>query len=359
MILVTKPFMPPFNEVQSYLEKVWEREWLTNDGPLYKELNTKLESYLDSCPLILMTNGTITLQIALKALNIEKKEILTTPFSYIASMSSIVWENYKPVFVDINPDTLNVDASLIEAKINENTGGMLFTHVFGNICDIDKIDELSSKYDLPVIYDAAHAFGVKYKGRSIFDYGTISSCSFHATKLFHTVEGGALFSTNSDLLGTCNFMKKFGHDGPEKFASLGINGKLSEMHSAVGLVNLNYIDRLLEKRKEQYLLYVDLLQSSNSIKFQKLVEMDNYNYSYFPVVFKDENTLLKVKGKLEANNIFPRRYFYPSLNTVDYLEYQSCPISEDISSRILCLPLYDNLLDKEIKLISELVLESC
>lgn len=357
-INVTKPFLPPLNEVNDLLNVAWDNCWLTNDGPLYLELQQKLSEHLNACPNVLMTNGTVTLQIALKAFFFNKKNILTTPFSYVASTSTIVWEQFNPVFIDIDKHTLNVDVNLIEQAIDENTAGMLFTHVFGNACEVEKISEISSKYDIPVIYDAAHAFGVDYNGESIFNYGDISSCSFHATKLFHTVEGGALFSNNEKLLNTCSYMKKFGHDGPDKFHGVGINGKLSEMHSAVGLVNLNYIDELIERRKEQYEYYVHLLKDCELVQFQKISDKIKYNFSYFPVIFNSEIILKIVVEKLQSNNIYPRRYFYPSLNTMDYVEYQSCPISEDISSRILCLPLFHDLTKSDIEKITQILLSS-
>ena len=338
MIPVTKPFLPPYEEYQKYLEGIWGREFLTNNGPLVQELEKKLKDYLNVDYLLYLSNGTIALQIAIKALDLSG-EIITTPFSYVATTSSIVWEGCKPVFVDIDPNTLNISPSLIEAAITDKTTGILATHVFGNPCDIEAIQAIAEKYNLKVIYDAAHCFGTKYKNKSVFEYGDVSTASFHATKLFHTVEGGAVFSKDEIVLERMKFMRNFGHDGPEKFNGIGINGKNSEFHAAMGLCNLNYVDVVLKRRKKQCKLYEELL-AGFSLKTISIGGDSSWNYAYYPLIFSSKKQTLKVKEKLEMNEIYPRRYFYPSLDEMDYIEDQKSSVSRAVSQRILCLPLY-------------------
>jgi dTDP-4-amino-4,6-dideoxygalactose transaminase len=338
MIPVTKPFMPPREEYQKYLEGIWEREYLTNNGPLVRKLEKRLKSYLGVQNLLYVSNGTIALQIAIKALGL-KGEVITTPFSYVATTSSLVWEGCTPVFVDIDPNTLNINPDLIEEAITEKTTGILATHVFGNPCDIEAIQVLADRYNLKVVYDAAHCFGTLYKGKSIYAYGDISTASFHATKLFHTIEGGAVFTNHTDLNHTLRRMRNFGHAGVGKFEGVGINGKNSELHAAMGLVNLNYIDDILQSRKNQCLFYEEQLNglSIRSVNIQPEAE---WNCSYYPIIFESEKLMFEVKNTLEKQDIHPRRYFYPSLDNLDYVKSANVGTSRDIASRILCLPLY-------------------
>ena len=354
MIPVTKTFLPPQEEYQKILKNAWDKGWITNRGDLVLELERKLKSYLNSPNLIMTNNGTIPLQLAIKAMDL-KGEIITTPFSYIASVSSIVWENCTPIFVDIDEEFLTINESLIESAITSDTVAILAVHVYGNPCNFDEIQRIADKHSLKVIYDAAHAFGVAYKGESIFNFGDVSTCSFHATKLFHTGEGGAIFVKNKALYDRIFYHHNFGHDGAEKFHGLGINGKLSELQAAMGLSVFPYIDDIIKKRKEIYNTYIDLLSKNPSITFQKIREDVDYNFAYFPVIFNNEEQLLKVKAVLQKNNIFPRRYFYPSLNTINYLEGQKMPISERIASRVLCLPLYVGLELLDVKRIVKLI----
>ncbi|MEP1305327.1 MAG: DegT/DnrJ/EryC1/StrS family aminotransferase [Balneola sp.] len=345
MIPVTKPFIPPVEEYQNYLEGIWEREHLTNNGPLVQELEAKLTEYLSVQDLLFLSNGTIALQIAIKALEL-KGEIITTPFSYVATTSSIVWEGCKPVFVDIDKDTFNIDPSKIEEAITLETSAILATHVFGNPCDIDTIQEIADKHNLKIIYDAAHCFGTTYKGRSIFEYGDISTTSFHATKLFHTTEGGAIFAKDSDIFSRLSYMRNFGHDGPEAFQGIGINGKNSELHAAMGLCNLKHIETILASRKKQCLKYDELLDTK---MIQKITIQNNsyWNSAYYPTVFKSEDVALKVKKELESNNIYPRRYFYPSLDTLNYVTQTELNVAPSIAKRVLCIPLYFNLTNSD------------
>ena len=355
MINVTKPFLPPIERYEELMTGIWKRNWLTNNGPLVNELELKLKEYLGVNHLLFLNNGTIALQIAIKALRL-KDEIITTPFSFIATTSSIAWEGCTPVFVDIDPHTLNIDPAKIEAAITDKTTGILATHVFGGPCDIDAIEVIAKKNNLKVIYDAAHCFGTKYKGRSVFEYGDVSTTSFHSTKAFHTIEGGAVFTKDPDLLKTMAYMRNFGYNGPEDFAEVGINGKNSEFHAAMGIIKLDWADKILASRKSQSERY-DLKLAG--LKVDKLkFKQSEFNYSYYPIIFREEKDLLKALTTLNGEWVYPRRYFYPSLNTVRYVNATPAPISEDISKKILCLPLYYDLSNEEIDFVCRLLLRS-
>lgn len=354
MIPVTKPYLPSVNEYDEYLNSIWERQWLTNNGPLVNELELKLKKYLGIDYLLYVTNGTIALQIAIKALGL-KGEIITTPFSYVATTSSIVWESCEPVYVDIEEDTFNIDPTKIEAAITSKTSAILATHVFGNPCNIEAIQNIADKYGLKVIYDAAHCFGTKYKNKSVFEYGDISTTSFHATKLFHTIEGGAVFTKCPNLLKKMVYIRNFGHAGAEEIAELGINGKNSEFHAAMGLCNLQHIDEILAKRKSLSLHYMSNLKHLKA-KFPKLNADRDYNYAYFPVLFDSQDLMLRCIKALEAEKIYCRRYFYPSLNDLPFVIKQTVPVCDSIVQRIVCLPLYHTLMSSDLDLISRLIL---
>ncbi|WP_452231459.1 DegT/DnrJ/EryC1/StrS family aminotransferase [Lacinutrix sp. MEBiC02595] len=345
MINVTKTFLPPQTEYQAILERAWDTGWMTNRGVLVKELEAALKSYLETPNIIAMTNGTLPLQIAIKALAL-KGEIITTPFSYVATTSSIVWEGCTPVFVDIHPEYLTIDETKIEAAITSKTSAILATHVFGNPCNVEVIEAIAEKHQLKVIYDAAHCFGVTYKGESLFNYGDVSTCSFHATKLFHTGEGGALFC-KENYYKSMFLHHNFGHDGPDIFNGLGINAKMSEPQAAMGLAVLPKMDVILHERKQVVAAYNRAFENKN-IQLLKIRKYTTWNYSYYPVIFNDEKQLLQVKQALAEKSIIPRRYFYPSLNTLEYVKGQSMPISESISKRVLCLPLYVGLNEKDV-----------
>lgn len=353
MINVTKTFFPPLDEYKIQLDRIWKNEWLTNRGELLLELEGKLKDYLSVSNIIIMNNGTIPIQIALKVLG-NGGEIITTPFSYVATTAAIVWENCTPIFVDIHPDYLTIDETKIEAAITSKTTCILATHVFGNPCNIEAIELIAKKHNLKVIYDAAHCFGVEYKGKSIFEYGDVSTCSFHATKLFHTGEGGALFCNDQDLRHQCFYSHNFGHNGPLDFHGLGINGKISELQGAMGLAVLPHMEFILNSRKQVVDNYNQHLDFSK-LKTIKIRENTQWNYSYYPVIFETEFQLLKVQAALNERQIFPRRYFYPSLNTVEFSKGDTMPISESIVSRVLCLPLYAGLNKEEILSICSLI----
>ncbi|WP_318643147.1 DegT/DnrJ/EryC1/StrS family aminotransferase [Flavobacterium ardleyense] len=355
MINVTKTFFPPIEEYNAQVARIWENQWLTNRGELIVELEQNLKEYLNISNITITNNGTIPLQIALKILG-NQGEIITTPFSYVATSAAIVWENCTAVFVDIDPAHLTINETKIEAAITSKTTAILATHVFGNPCNIEAIEQIAAKHGLKVIYDAAHAFGIVYQGKSIFEYGDVSTCSFHATKLFHTGEGGAMFANDEKLRQQLYYSHNFGHNGPLDFHGLGINGKISELQAAMGLAVFPYMDEILKARKE----VVDYYNSNlnlDRLQTMRIRENTEWNYSYYPVIFESEAQLLDVQKALNEQQIFPRRYFYPSLNTIDYVKGQKMPISEDIASRILCLPLYKGIEQVDLERIVGLVNE--
>jgi dTDP-4-amino-4,6-dideoxygalactose transaminase len=353
MINVTKAFLPPLEEYTAYLQGVWDRGHLTNSGPLVLELEAKLRHQLGVKHLFFVSNGTIALQIAIKALSL-KGDILTTPFSYVATTSSIAWEGCNPVFVDIEEDSLCLDPTLLEQSITPQTSAIIATHVYGNPCDVEAIAEIAERHNLPVIYDAAHAFGVEYKGRPLLSYGTVSTISFHATKLFHTVEGGAIVTNDDGLAHKIAYMRNFGHNGPEAFWGVGVNGKNSEFHAAMGLAVLPYVQRIIERRRELSELYDNLLVDSGVTR--PAIRSDTkYNYAYYPVLLPSEEKLLNVQARLVANDITPRRYFYPSLSELPYANEYRMMVSEDTSRRVLCLPLYYELSSNEVELIADII----
>ncbi len=357
MIPVTKPFLPSQEEYQRHLNAIWNRQWLTNNGPLVNELETRLKEYLDTSNVLFLANGTLALQIAVKAFDL-KGEIITTPFSYVATTSAIVWENCRPVFVDIDSETFNIDPSKIEAAITEDTTAILATHVFGNACDIDAIKAIADKHHLHVIYDAAHCFGTRYKNKTVFEYGDVSTASFHATKLFHTIEGGAVFCQDNELADRMGLLRNFGHTSPVTFGSVGINAKNSEFHAAMGLCCLDHMDDILVTRKTQWQRYENLLRAEKRIQLLKITPGCEFNYAYFPIVLQDEAQLNKVTAALNLQYVQPRRYFYPSLNNLSYVKQQPCPISESISERVICLPLYHSLRKEDQDMITRVIIKN-
>lgn len=339
MIPISKPFLPPLEEYNSVIKEVWDNYWLTNVGPISIKLEANLEKHLKVKNLLFVTNGTIALQIAIKALEI-KGEIITTPFSFIATTSSIVWEGCTPIFVDINKHDLNIDPEKIEEAITPNTKAIIATHVYGNPCDVVKIEKIAKKYNLKVIYDGAHAFDVKINGKSIFLYGDISTCSLHASKIYHSIEGGFVVVNNTEFIERVVKSRNFGFESTESFSHLGINGKNSEFHAAMGLVNIKYINQIHEKRKLLVDTYDTLL--SNFGATQPIwASNSNNNYAYYPLIFESEEMLLKCAEYLKSYDIFTRRYFYPSLsNSLPYVQYKNMPVTEEVAKKVLCLPLY-------------------
>ena len=353
MINITKTFFPPIEIYQKQLERIWKNQWLTNRGELVIELEEKLKNFLNIDNILITNNGTIPIQIALKLLG-NGGEIITTPFSYVATSAAIVWENCTPVFVDIHPEYFTINETKIEAAITNKTTAILATHVFGNPCHVEAIEFLAQKHNLKVIYDAAHCFGVTYKGKSLFEYGDISTCSFHATKVFHTGEGGAVFTNDKELQHKIFYSHNFGHNGPLNFYGLGINAKISELQSAMGLSVLPFMEEILNGREKTVHFYNENL-IFKKIQTLKLRDGINWNFSYYPIVLDSENLLLEIMNRLNENNIFPRRYFYPSLNTLKYVVGDKMPISESIASRVLCLPLSAEYKEEDLNLITSII----
>ena len=348
-IYVTRPFLPPKEEFLKKVSDIFDRGILTNQGPNVQEFEQTMRKFLGIEHFHYVTNGTIALQLALHALGITEGEVITTPFSYVATVSSILWERCTPVFVDIEPENFTIDVLKIEEAITPRTKAIMPVHVFGYACDVDAIESIAKKHDLKVIYDAAHTFGSFYKGRALCSYGDISTLSFHATKLFHTIEGGGCLVQDKDVSDKLNLLRRFGHEGDSHYM-LGINAKQDEFNAAMGLCNFRYLKEIIAERKKISELYNSLLIK----KIERPKEQRNleYNYAYYPVLFESENELLAAFDRLRKMDIYPRRYFYPSLNKLHYLKVKNNnPISEDISSRIACLPLFVGMKEETVKAI--------
>ena len=353
-IYVTMPTLAPLEEVNELMKGIWESGIMTHNGPLVQRFEKEVCEYLKVPNMVSCCNGTIALQMAIKALG-KTGEIITTPFTFIATVSSIMWEHCTPVFVDIDPETLDIDPTKIEEKITCHTVAIMPVHVFGDNCDFEAIEAVAKAHNLPVIYDACHSVGSTYKGESVFKQGTISVTSFHATKMLNTAEGGGVFTLDKEIDEKLRRIRFFGFENHAEIVEDGFNGKMTEAHAAIGIANLRYLDKALADRKEKYGRYKEILGQNQEVSFQKITT--GCNYSYFPAIFKDEETALKVVEALGKENIFPRRYFYPSVNTFTKLvPYVRMPKSEDIASRILCLPLHIRMTMSEIEEIAELVL---
>lgn len=355
MINVTKPYLPSKSKYEKYVNGIWKRGWLTNNGPLLRDLESQLKQMLQVKHLLLTSNGTVALQIAIRALGL-KGEVITTPFSYVATTSSIVWEHCTPVMVDICPRTLMIDPHKIEEAITPATTGILATHVFGGMCEVELIEEIASKNNLRVIYDAAHCFGTTLNGRSAFGFGDIATTSFHATKLFHTIEGGAVITDSDELFDRLVQLRNFGHITATEFGGLGINAKNSEFHAAMGLSILDDVPAIIEERKQISHRY-DRNFLGSALSSPVIREGCNVNYAYYPVILPSEHHLLHIVFELNKSNVFPRRYFYPSLDNLSYVERKGfVPLSNDVASRILCLPLYNGLSKEEVDMIAAIVI---
>ncbi|GAA0137569.1 DegT/DnrJ/EryC1/StrS family aminotransferase [Paenibacillus sp. YSY-4.3] len=355
MIQVTKTHLPNIDKYQGYVREIFQSNQLTNNGVLVRELENRLCSYLNVPYVVLVSNGTLALQLAYKLLDL-KGEVLTTPFSFVATTSSLVWEGLKPAFVDIDPETFNLDYSRIAKKITNQTSCILPVHVFGNPCEVEEINKIAEENGLKVIYDAAHAFGTTYKDNSILNYGDVSILSFHSTKIFHTIEGGALIVQDEELYQRAKRLINFGfgmHGIPEE---LGINAKMNEFQAAMGLCLLDDIDEIIKQRANIHDCYMERLSGVPGISFVYFNEFGTRNYSYFPILLDSENTVLSVKSAMESQNIYPRRYFYPSLDKLPYIDSSEMKNSGDIAKRILCLPMYGELKEAEIDLICNILI---
>lgn len=337
-IHVTRSFLPPRAEFDRQVDRIWESNQLTNNGPVLQELESALKQHLDVPHLLFTGNGTIALQLALRALGISG-EVITTPFSYVASTGSILWEQATPVFADIDPGTCCIDPARIEECITPRTQAILATHVYGVACDVEAIGEIARRHGLKVIYDGAHAFGSKYHGRALLDHGDVSTCSFHATKLFHSGEGGCVIARDPALQRRLVLMRQFGHAGDDHYM-MGINGKNSEFHAAMGLSVLPHMPHILAERRSQWQWYAEAFRGLPGHRLLQLPEGLDYNHSYFPLFLPDEAQLLRTMEALQADDIFPRRYFHPSLDLLPYVtEARPCPVSREMASKVLCLPM--------------------
>ena len=374
-ITVTSPLLPPLEEFIPYLQQIWDSKWITNNGSFHQLLEKELANYLGVEYLSLFTNGTLPLITAFQALGIHEGEVITTPYSFVATSHAIWWNGLKPVFVDIDPVTGCIDADKIESAITPRTCAIMPVHVYGTPCDVNRIDAIAKKYNLKVIYDSAHAFGVTYNGKSVLEYGDISTLSFHATKVYNTIEGGALICHSAEMKYHVDNLKNFGFRGETTVAAPGINSKMDEIRAAYGLLNLRQVDAAIEARKKVAKQYVEALQDVQGIKlFQPMIDSFasspnslspcRLNYSYFPI-FVDEGqygiSRDALYEKMKANNVLGRRYFYPLITDFEpYKDIPSAnpanlPIANKIANQVICLPMHHSLSEEDVKRVVECV----
>ena len=341
MINVTKTYLPNKEKYKKYIDEIYDNGWITNNGPMVRLLEKRLADYLGVRNIVLVSNGTVALEVAYRILGIQG-DVITTPFSFVATTSSLITNRLNPIFADIDAQKLNIDPRNIEKIITPNTSAIVPVHVFANACEVEKIDTLAKKHNLKVVYDAAHAFGVQYKGESLLNYGDISTLSFHATKIFHSIEGGALIINDDSLVEKARYLINFGIKNTEEIPELGTNAKMNEFEAAMGLCVLDDMQELNGKRQIVYEFYKKELEGF--VKFQEQNKDSTQNHSYFPIILESEKQLKKIEKALNLKDIFPRRYFYPSLDTLDYIQpTQFCEVSRGIASKILCLPMYADL----------------
>lgn len=363
-IFVTQPFLPPLEEFLPYLEQIWESKWLTNSGPFHEQLEEALCKYLGVEHLALFSNGTLALVTALQALRITG-EVITTPYSFVATAHSLLWNNIKPVFVDIDPVTMNINQEKIETAITPQTTAILPVHCYGNPCNVERIQEIADIYGLKVIYDAAHAFGVKYKGRSLLKHGDMSVLSFHATKVFNTFEGGAIVCADAKTKQRVDYLKNFGFAGETTVVAPGINGKMSEFNAAFGLLQLQHIDRAIALRRDVDATYRKLLRQVKGIRLLEMEDGENANFSYFPIFVEADYPISRdaLYQKLKEHSIFSRRYFYPLISSFPmYREMLSAhgnnlPVASEIANTVICLPMYPNLGFEQIQSVARIIEE--
>lgn len=359
-IYVTQPTLPPLNEFYPYLEMIWKNNILTNNGPIHQQLENELCRYLGVDYISLFNNGTVALITALQALKMKQGgEIITTPYTFIATAHSIVWNKFIPVFVDINRETTNIDVEKIEAAITENTVAIMPVHCYGIPCDVIALDSLAKKYNLKLIYDAAHAFDVRYEGQSLLNYGDLSVISFHATKVFNTFEGGAVVSHSKQMKEYIDQLKNFGFKNETNVDDISLNGKLSEVHAAMGLLQLKYLKENLSKRAKVDKYYRELLKSIIGIQCIQRGNVEQDNYAYFPIIVNEAYKLSRdeLMDKLKANGIYARKYFYPILTEFDcYTGYDTqTPTAQELSEKIICLPMYPTLTVDNVRYIAQII----
>lgn len=359
-IYVTRPGIPPLGEYVQLLRKIWGSRILTNHGPLVVEFERRLKRYLRASQVDVVANGTLALQLLYKTLFRRGFKIITTPFTFVATTTALLWEGMTPVFVDIDPGTFNLDTELVKEQLEKGVDGLVAVHVFGNPAGCVSLSELSKTWGIPLIFDAAHAFGVRVTGDDLFELGDASALSFHATKNFHTFEGGAVVSSNQRLSHRVRLLRNFGIASEEKVEVPGINAKMSEAHAAMGVVNLRYVDRWIKARKERYDRYVDLLARFDGLQFQR-VEASRYNYAYMPVVFESRRIRDGVYDALHQRRIYARKYFYPMASRLPFsrkFESNRLPVAQRVSQGILTLPLYPDLSLDDVDRVSKFVLEA-
>ena len=356
IITVTSPLLPDLNEYNKLLKDIWSRKWITNNGCYHKQFEAKLCSYLKVPYISLFTNGTLPLITALQALRITG-EVITTPFSFVATTHSIWWNGLKPVFVDIDPVTCNMDPDKIEAAITPRTSAIMPVHCYGNPCDVKRIQEIADKYHLKVIYDAAHAFGVEKDGQSVLKYGDLSTLSFHATKVFNTVEGGAMVMADESMKKYIDYLKNFGFAGETEVVAPGINSKMDEVRSAFGLLNLNIVDSAIEARKKVAFIYREALKDVSGIRFMEDVPGVRHNYGYFPIFVNEKEYGMSrdaLYEKMKENNIYGRRYFYPLISSfstyrgLDSSNPTNLPVATHLANEVLCLPIHHDLSEHDL-----------
>ena len=356
-ITVTSPLLPDLDEFNDLLREIWQRKWITNNGSFHNRLETALCEYLKVPYISLFTNGTLPLLTALQALQVTG-EVITTPYSFVATTHSIWWNGCKPVFVDVDPRTGNIDPDRIEAAITPRTSAIMPVHVYGHPCDTVRIRAIAEKYGLKVIYDAAHAFGVEVNGRSILNEGDISTLSFHATKVFNTIEGGAMVMPDAETKQRIDYLKNFGFASETEVVGPGINSKMDEVRSAFGLLNLKNIDKAIEARRQVTLWYRDELKDVEGITYFEDSENTRLNYSYFPIFVNEKEYGMsrdELYGKMREQNILGRRYFYPLITS--FCPYQNMPGAEpenlpnahNLADTVICLPLYDTLTEEDVE----------
>lgn len=363
-IYVTQPYLPPLDDFLPYLKQIWDNKILTNGGPFHHQLEEALCDYLGVKYISLFANGTLSLVTALQALRVTG-EVITTPYSFVATAHSLLWNGIKPVFVDIDPQTLNLDPAKIESAITPQTTAILPVHCYGRPCDVDAIQRIADIYNLKVIYDAAHAFGVKCHSKSVLNYGDLSVLSFHATKVFNTFEGGAIICPDEKTKQRIDYLKNFGFVDEITVIAPGINGKMSELNAAFGLLQLKHVDAALVRRKDIAHIYRMKLQGLKGITCLNIDETVISNYSYFPILVQSDYPLTRdaLYKKLKDNNIFARRYFFPLIS--DFPMYRSMPsacknnlpVASDASMKVLCLPIYPALTDIDLERIIYLISE--
>lgn len=361
-IYVTQPYLPPLEELMPYFQKIWSTKVLTNGGPFHQELEAELCEYLGVKYISLFNNGTIALITALQALQISG-EVITTPYSFVATANSLLWNNIKPVFVDIDPISLNLNPHNIEAAITKKTTAILAVHCYGTPCDVDEIEKIAQKHKLKVIYDAAHAFGVKCHCGSVLNHGDLSILSFHATKVFNTFEGGAIICKDITMKNHIDNLKNFGFINETTVIESGINGKMSELNSAIGLVQLKHIKTALEKRTDIADQYNQELSKVRGIKILENNFSKYSNHSYYPIFVEDEFHLTRdaLYEKLKSNNIFSRRYFYPLISEFEMYKHLpsstkiNLPKAHEAADKILCLPIYPDLESSSINNLINLI----